>query len=986
MSKTIIFIKNKAGFVEDKTSQIEYYNLKNKYYSVKFKNSDKIYPCSTNNFFICNLLEDIHLSENQIINIDNEAYTTSLLRILWDTVNLRKIFFFNNGFKNFIIVNKTLNILDSKTTITDSQKFIVRRKDGLIFNNINMVYIFDGYYKILFNNKSSKVYNSQNLEISFLHNTVGPFEYFKEISEKLISPYNELSNFLNRQYTDMKIDDKSIFYNFLKAPCVINTQNTYPLVFPFNFNSSQIKATKLALTSNISVIEGPPGTGKTETILNILTNLIMQNKTVAVVSGNNYAVENISTKLKEYNLDFLTALLGKSDNRDAFFETTHSIPDLNSYCLDKENFSQLYSKVNEDLVQIDRLLELNNELAKIKIELSNLENEFLYFEDNFLNSKVKPLKFSNLSSNQLSNLIVETYTLPREVKMSFLKKLKLFFKYRFIYFNDLLTEPNKIQLNLQRWLYVRKTDELKQQIIKIEEELNHKDFNTLNQNIRENSMKLFKNFLLHHYSKYTKRTFNNDYCSKDYYLSNFQNFIKVHPIILSTVHSLKNCSGKNFLYDYIIIDEASQTDLVAAGIALSCAKNVIVVGDLKQLSHIVPEDIKKKIGNLSNVYNIDPCYDYIENNILSCVKKLYKDINPTLLREHYRCHPKIIDFCNNFFYNNQLIIHTSGDSTNEPLILIESSKGSHSRETEDKKLLNLREVEECIHYNPQINKENFQSKDIGFIAPFNAQVNLAKKHLEKDIFKSTINKFQGQECKIIIFSTVLDKSSRSNAKRLKFVNDNSLVNVAVSRAKKRFVLVSNTSAFRPGSTIAELTNYMKYNSLSKSIIQSDVYSIFDLMYSEYSDKLLNICVENIKKVSNYPSENLANYIIEEVLSDPKYNFLDFVFSVNLHRLIKNWNLLTEEEKHFVYNTSSEVDFVIYNKNSHIPVLVIEVDGYAFHHKAVDEKRDSLKNNILNKYNIAFLRLPTDSSNEKNKLIDALNTIIEKGDEVKETIN
>lgn len=545
-------------------------------------------------------------------------------------------------------------------------------------------------------------------------------------------------------------------------------------------------------------------------------------------------------------------------------------------------------------------------------------------------------------------------------------------------------EPDKIQINLQRYLYINKKEKLKRDILKIEHELEDKNFDALNKSIKDDSMKLLKNFLFNHYNQNFIKSFNNEFGKDGYYLNNFQDFIKKHPIILSTVHSLKGCSEKGFLYDYIIIDEASQTDLVAAGVALSCAKNVIVVGDLKQLSHIVPENIKKKIEHLSDAYKINFCYDYIDNNILSCIKNLYKDIEPTLLREHYRCHPKIIEFCNSFFYENKLIVHTSGNTTDEPLILIESSKGSHSREDEDKKLLNLREIEECIRYQPRINQENFPNKDIGFIAPFNAQVNLANEHLEKDIFKSTINKFQGQECKIIIFSTVLDSSSRSNDKRVKFVNDNSLVNVAVSRAKNRFVLISNTKSFKPGSTIAELTNYMQYNSISKSIIQSDVYSIFDLMYSEYSDKLLNICVKNIKKVSDYPSENLANYVIEDVLSDSKYNFLDFTFSINLKKLIKNWDLLTDEEKHFVYNTSSEVDFVIYNKNNHMPVLVVEVDGYAFHYKKTDKYRDEIKNNILNKYNIYFLRLPTNSSNERNKLIDTLDKIIESNDKVKET--
>lgn len=984
MNPDIILVKNKSNIIEDKTSETESYTYSNVGYKIKFKNGYKSYNYHSNQVFACSLRQEFDIREDQIVLINNEAYSTSSLKVLWDIDKLETVIFFNNGFKNFLFHNHLPNFLNAKKLIDDSQKFIVRKKDGRIFNNIGKIFVFDGYYKILYNSGISRIYSSDDLEVSFLYNNIGPLEYFKEITKELISPNNELSTFLYKQYMDMYVDDKSIFYNFLKEPSIVTNPDIPPIIFPFNFNLSQIDATKMGLTSNVSVIEGPPGTGKTETILNILMNLIMQNKTVAVVSGNNYAVENISTKLKEYNLDFLTALLGKTDNRVDFFDTPHPIPDLSFYRLDSDTVNELQSQVTNNLSQLDRLLKLNNELAVTRLELANLENEYFYFEDNFKNSKIKPLDFSNLSINQLSNLIVETYTIPRKDKISFLNKLKLFFKYRFTYFKELVGEPDKIQINLQRYLYINKKEKLKRDILKIEHELEDKNFDALNKSIKDDSMKLLKNFLFNHYNQNFIKSFNNEFGKDGYYLNNFQDFIKKHPIILSTVHSLKGCSEKGFLYDYIIIDEASQTDLVAAGVALSCAKNVIVVGDLKQLSHIVPENIKKKIEHLSDAYKINFCYDYIDNNILSCIKNLYKDIEPTLLREHYRCHPKIIEFCNSFFYENKLIVHTSGNTTDEPLILIESSKGSHSREDEDKKLLNLREIEECIRYQPRINQENFPNKDIGFIAPFNAQVNLANEHLEKDIFKSTINKFQGQECKIIIFSTVLDSSSRSNDKRVKFVNDNSLVNVAVSRAKNRFVLISNTKSFKPGSTIAELTNYMQYNSISKSIIQSDVYSIFDLMYSEYSDKLLNICVKNIKKVSDYPSENLANYVIEDVLSDSKYNFLDFTFNINLKKLIKNWDLLTDEEKHFVYNTSSEVDFVIYNKNNHMPVLVVEVDGYAFHYKKTDKYRDEIKNNILNKYNIYFLRLPTNSSNERNKLIDTLDKIIESNDKVKET--
>lgn len=48
-------------------------------------------------------------------------------------------------------------------------------------------------------------------------------------------------------------------------------------------------------------------------------------------------------------------------------------------------------------------------------------------------------------------------------------------------------------------------------------------------------------------------------------------------------------------------------------------------------------------------------------------------------------------------------------------------------------------------------------KDIGFIAPYNNQVDLVGKYLPEEFARVTIHKFQGRECKEIIFSTVLDK-------------------------------------------------------------------------------------------------------------------------------------------------------------------------------------------------------------------------------------
>lgn len=53
---------------------------------------------------------------------------------------------------------------------------------------------------------------------------------------------------------------------------------------------------------------------------------------------------------------------------------------------------------------------------------------------------------------------------------------------------------------------------------------------------------------------------------------------------------MKSCASANYLFDYVIMDEASPVDIVTGALALSCARNAVIVGDLKQLSNVVARD------------------------------------------------------------------------------------------------------------------------------------------------------------------------------------------------------------------------------------------------------------------------------------------------------------------------------------------------------------------------------------------------------------
>ena len=132
---------------------------------------------------------------------------------------------------------------------------------------------------------------------------------------------------LNDQLNDLHVQKNSALYNIVHGIIIPHFNlDIKKLIFPFSYNNSQKTAIFNALNNSISLIQGPPGTGKTETILNIIANLIYSNKTVAIVSGNNEAIKNVKEKLQKVNLDFLSAYLGKKSNKEEFYNTDHSFP------------------------------------------------------------------------------------------------------------------------------------------------------------------------------------------------------------------------------------------------------------------------------------------------------------------------------------------------------------------------------------------------------------------------------------------------------------------------------------------------------------------------------------------------------------------------------------------------------------------------------------------------------------------------------------
>ncbi len=844
-------------------------------------------------------------------------------------------------------------------------------RGGREFFNIKAIYVFkstyESYWHIRFGDGSERDYRWSDLHIveSCLSEgqSANVFEYIKQIAG-LSNIRNEKTGekLLSKRFDKISFVGNDVALAKYLNPSLLQEKKIgreYIPIFPFGCNNSQYKAVKNAMENQVSVIQGPPGTGKTQTILNIIANILMQGKTVQIVSNNNSATENVYEKLSspKYNLGFIAAILGSSKNKKVFVENQDAnYPDF-SLWKTNENRDDLQKRIAEQSIQLKMFFDKQEKLAYLRQELSQLVTEQEYFnkyvEESDVNTDNIKLR-KKLSSRQWMELWQECQLLSEEKKeIGFWFKIKGFFKYGVTDWNFYKQDISKIITTFQAMYYSAKRLELSEEIENIEKYLNSVNKDLLD-DLCNQSMVVLKDKLARKYEgKSSRKIFSEDNLWKEPY-----DVLDEYPVILSTTFSSRNSLNSNVVYDYLIMDEASQVDIATGALALSCARNVVIVGDTKQLPNVVTDDVKVKAKAIFDTFNVNEGYQHTKS-FLQSILDVMPNVTQTLLREHYRCHPKIINFCNQKFYRGELIIMTIDKGEEDVLSVVKTVAGNHERNHYSQRQIDVIKSE-------IIPKYVFNTEETGIIAPYKNQVEALSREIT-DIDVATVHKFQGKERDNIIISTVDDEISD-------FADDPYLINVALSRAKKKLMLVVTGNEQSKERNITDLIDYIQYNNFEVS--ESKIYSIFDYLYKQYTEERIAY-LQKHKKVSEYDSENLMYSLIEEIIVNNKYSSLDVVCHFPLSMLIKNPELLNEQECQYAMNPATHLDFLIYNRISKKPVLAIEVDGYEYHKEnTVQASRDLKKNHIMELYGIPLLRFKTNGSGEREKIIKMLDEFVE----------
>ena len=517
--------------------------------------------------------------------------------------------------------------------------------------------------------------------------------------EVILDLHREYQAVIERYHAgESTVPIKAFFGDLVSRPVRIKA---YPItLINQNINLDQLLAINNAMKYPVAYIQGPPGTGKTNTIINTIVTAFFNEKTVLFASYNNHPINGVFEKLAglEYRgnvIPFPALRLGnaqKVKEAIAYMKALHErTKDLTVYesTLDKRkgDRAERAKKLSGLLKRYEEVLDLK-ERKEILVRLTDYQER--------LKASLEMLPFQmDLKGRQLSRVeerIRESGEISDREAMALLDDdLEELYKYLFY------TSAR----------YIKKLDDPKYKELK----------SILYEEEGEEQLSDFNRYLSD--------------------AGNIKKLQKIFPVIITTCISAHKLGEPKPMFDMVIIDEASQCNTAVSLVPIIRGENLMLVGDPQQLNPVILLDelVNQK---LRKRYNVADEYDYRKNSIYKTFLSCDAVSDEVLLHNHYRCHPKIIGFNNQKYYNSKLRIHSKSEEEH-PLVYIDVKNGGG-----EVKNTAPREVEEIVQF-AKLHKD----KRIGVITPFVNQKKMIETALKKEELENvacgTVHSFQGDE-------------------------------------------------------------------------------------------------------------------------------------------------------------------------------------------------------------------------------------------------
>lgn len=591
---------------------------------------------------------------------------------------------------------------------------------------------FKNLYDADFNNKrytenlKSKKYNSHSLYSSFM---IGIFKRPTGsrgvLSELETISNNESSSSLLDQYFGVK----PIRFSIIKERSIH---------VPVSLSEAQKQVFYKSDASDVSMVVGPPGTGKSYTIAALAIDNISRGNSVLIASKNNQSGKVIASKI-EHDLGIKKILI-KTETQ---FYKRSLIAKLNKIIYGIKQRKKTFHLKSEEASFKELQKEIDNLILKlIDAEKNELQwGEFYYnnIDSFFTRLKAKWIEYKKRKTVPVWK-INQQISEKQKLKS---KKIKNYVKQRY-------------EQNLESILQNKRKD-----FVKLMEALQEESGNVLQ-------------------SKFENIDFDLVLKALPAWISNTKEISKFLPL-------------NQEMFDVAIIDEASQCDIATTIPILFRAKKIIVVGDPKQLRHYSflsdqrqielkdKHQVPSKIPNYRKSSLLD-----LTSNILASQDQL------TFLDEHFRSKPDLIRFSNQQFYGGNLHLMRANplaiSETNNKLIIVNGYR--------DEKGVNVTEAYSILENIKKIvyqeNKMSVQlCTKIGILSPFHEQTKFIKKLIRTNLENNTIKKhklligtpfhFQGEERDMMFISFAIDDYTHPSV--YNYLNREDVFNVSITRAR-----------------------------------------------------------------------------------------------------------------------------------------------------------------------------------------------------------
>ena len=683
---------------------------------------------------------------------------------------------------------------------------------------------------------------------------------------------------------------RAFFGNLVQEPA---SRKVFPIaLLNKQINLDQLLAIHNAMKYPLAYIQGPPGTGKTNTIVNTLVTAFFNDQTVLFVSYNNHPIDSVCRKLQHITngdkgyIPFPIIRLG-SDERVA--DALDYIEKLYESTRNINIFETTLKKRKSDRVAKTR---------KLTALLQEYEERLKLFE----------------TKEAILSLMESNHHLTFQTQLQGVQLAQVDEKIRQ---TKEITDEEALALVLEdkddfrSWLFYSSAKCIK----RLQEPKNADLLDIVRMENKEQKIKAF-----------------NEYLRND---DNLKKFQRIFPIIATTSISAHKIGKPGELFDMVVMDEASQGNVATSLVPIIRGERLMLVGDPQQLNPVIllnPVDNQK----LRQMYQITDEYDYIDNSIYKVFLACDSVSREILLSHHYRCHKKIIQFNNKKYYNGKLKICSQCNNEN-PLVFLDVPENS----TYYKNTSPL-EAEEIVQY-ALLHKD----KSIGVITPFANQKELINQKLEENglqnITCGTVHAFQGDEKDVVLFSLALtDRTSQGTYTWLK--NNKELINVAVSRAKEKLIVLSSEKELERlheqsnDDDLYELVQYVKHN--GETMVTPKTHFSRALGIKPYSTETEQAFLDNL----NHALDNVLNTNHKCVVQKEVSIAHVFQDSCNYNDLFY----------------TGRFDFVVYEKlpgtKVEIPILAIELDGREHQENSVVMERDRKKNQICKEHGFELIRI------------------------------